>query len=275
MSKLALVLGRFVNRILRPFGIRIQPYNPNKPPVRKIHYWRFERILFEYYDYLHKSAFPEIPEVKNRVELLGKLEGQNIREAMWILAELYKAIDVDGDVCEFGCAAGATSALLANEIRLTPKRLWLFDSFEGLSKPTEKDELIDDLWELGSIEAYEGKMKYSSDSVVAKMQEISFPLSRVEIVPGFIEETIRSSPLPESVCFALVDFDFYEPIRIALDYLSEHISLGGRIVVDDYGFFSLGAKVAVDEFVTGHAESFSLELSPEWAGHFATLTRLK
>jgi O-methyltransferase len=40
----------------------------------------------------------------------------------------------------------ATSALLANEIRSTERTLWLFDSFKGLGKPSEKDLLIDDIF---------------------------------------------------------------------------------------------------------------------------------
>ena len=84
--------------------------------------------------------------------------GTNLVEALFLLNELSQAMHLDGDVCEFGIAQGATSALIGNEIRNTSKALWLFDSFEGLPRPTEKDKLIDDIFSLGSIEKYQGQI---------------------------------------------------------------------------------------------------------------------
>ncbi len=75
-----------------------------------------------------------------------------------MVLHLNRALGLDGDVCEFGVAQGATSALIANEIRGTEKDLWLFDSFEGLPKPTDHDILIDDIFNLGSIDRYQGTM---------------------------------------------------------------------------------------------------------------------
>ena len=87
------------------------------------------------------------------------------------------------------------------------------------------------------------------DSVSAKLKDIDFPQSRTKIIPGFIDETIKSFNLPKKVCFAYVDFDFYEPIRTALNFLDTVLTINGFIMIDDYGFFSAGAKDAVDEFV--------------------------
>lgn len=69
---------------------------------------------------------------------MAKLLGTQISEAMYILVFLHRSLELDGDVCEFGVAQGATSALLANEIRTTQKNLWLFDSFKGLPKRNGK-----------------------------------------------------------------------------------------------------------------------------------------
>ena len=66
-------------------------------------------------------------------------------------------------MCEFGVAEGETSAVIANEIAESKKSFHLFDSFEGLPKPTAKDKLKDDLFSLGSIEAYAGTMASSED----------------------------------------------------------------------------------------------------------------
>ena len=126
--------------------------------------------------------------------------------------------------------------------------LWLFDSFKGLGKPSENDQLINDIFNLGSIDKYEDTMACSVDEVQSRLNAFSFPSSRVRIIEGFIEDTIEYANMPEKVCFAYVDFDFYTPISIALKFLNERLVMGGVIVVDDYGFFASGAKTAVDEF---------------------------
>ncbi len=55
--------------------------------------------------------------------------------------------------------------------------------------------------------------------------------------------------MPEKVSFAYVDFDFYEPIMIALNFLDKVTTSGAMIIVDDYDYFSTDSKIAVDEFV--------------------------
>ncbi len=217
--------------------------------------------------------FPS-PAPEGRSELLEKLLGTQFAEAVYILNYLHRSLKLPGDVCEFGIAQGATSALLANEIRDTGKLLWLFDSFEGLPKPTEKDTLIHDIFSLGTMEKYQGTMAYGVNEVLERLRAISYPLSGVKIVPGFIENTISHGDLPDKVCFAYVDFDFYEPILITLNYLDEHLSDGGSIVVDDYGYFSSGAEAAVDEFMSAHRGRYEFTLPDESAGCFAILSKI-
>jgi hypothetical protein len=206
---------------------------------------------------------------------LAQLVGTNISEAMWLLRHLHRSLSLPGDVCEFGIAEGATSALLANEIRPTTKRLWLFDSFQGLSQPVAQDELIDDIFNLGSMAAYKGKMSYPIAEVQGRLRAIDFPPERVAIVPGFIEKTIQGPNLPSRVCFAYIDFDFYEPILTTLRFLDHVIPVGGCVLIDDYGFFSAGAQRAVDEFVADRGDDFQLTLPPAWCGHFALLQRTR
>jgi O-methyltransferase len=218
------------------------------------------------------ELFPN-PAPEGRTELLEKLLGTQLAEAVYLVNYLHQCLKLPGDVCEFGVAQGATSAFMANEIRATNKLLWLFDSFAGLPKPTEKDTLIHDIFALGTIEKYQGTMAYGVNEVLERLQAISYPLSRVKIVPGFIEKTILMDDLPDKVCFAYVDFDFYEPILIVLNYLNEHLSRRGCILVDDYGFFSSGAEAAVDEFVAAHPSQYDFILPEKSAGHFAILVK--
>jgi O-methyltransferase len=208
-----------------------------------------------------------------QISLLKNLVGTGFGEGLYILDSLQKSLAIEGDVCEFGVAQGATSALIANEIKSTRKNLWLFDSFEGLPGPTEKDCLINDIFNLGSMAAYKGKMACPMDMVKSRLSEINFPGERTKLVPGFIEKTIFNPDLPKKVCFAYIDFDFYEPILIALQYLDRVLQPGGIVIVDDYNFFSEGVKIAVDEFYADNRKKYELEFPIKPAGFFCIMRK--
>ncbi len=236
---------------------------------------RFQIALQEM-DALYARQFGQpLPECAHRTDLLTELQGTTPTEAFYILHHLYRCLTLPGDVCEFGVAQGATSALLASELQNSDKNLWLFDSFEGLPAPTENDVLKDDIFNLGSMQAYRGTMRSGIDEVTARLRQLNFPVSRTKIVAGFIEQTIRQPQLPGAVCFAYVDFDFYEPIRTALTYLDRVLTPGGCVVVDDYDWFSTGAKTAVDEFMQLTGNRYQMDVPDPVFGHFCILTRSK
>ena len=110
--------------------------------------------------------------------------------------------------------------------------------------------------------------------VERRLSEISFPSGRIKIIKGFIEETISNkNNYPKNVCFAYVDFDFYNPIVVALDFLDKHLSIGGIVIVDDYDFFSTGVKTAVDEFISAHNGSYSIEIPDKISAHCCILKK--
>lgn len=255
-------MKKLPNRILKIFGCEIRRITPGGSEAFGTPFLigKYRELLNELYGCLGELLFPDMPPCQGRQELLAKLIGTPVSEAMYIIAYLCQSMGTEGDVCEFGVAQGATSALLANEIRLSKKRLWLFDSFQGLPRPTEKDILINDIFGLGSIEKYAGTMASPVEMVEARLKNVDFPTIRTRIVPGFIEEIVKSATLPNKVSFAYIDFDFYEPILTTLRLLRQRLSVGGAIVVDDYGFFSSGAKTAVDEFVAEAGGEFEMTL---------------
>lgn len=265
--------------LLRPLGLELRrAQNPQVQYSQAVdteafYRQRYEVAVHELHGCYTSHIFPNIPFDENREPLLKELMGTNVSEAFWLLHKLRDCLALDGDICEFGVANGATSALIAHEIKPTAKSFWLFDSFQGLSKPTEKDQLIDDIFNWGTMAAYEGAMSYPAEVVKSRLAALPFPEARTHIVPGFIEESIKSAALPDQVCFAYIDFDLYQPILDGLGFLTDHLVVNGCVMVDDYGYFSSGAQTAVDEFVAAQQGRFSIELPPAWAGHFAVLTR--
>lgn len=262
-------MKQLLKGILAKAGYKIERSdNPN--PLTP----RFKRLLREIYGCYHDMRFSDLEPVDDTtIDLLAQLDGTQISEAIYILHALHQTRSLAGDVCEFGVAQGYTSALIGHTIKSGDKKLWLFDSFEGLPAPTSKDKLKDDIFNLKSMEAYEGTMKHSIEMVKSNLRKVGFPESRTGIIDGFIEKVILTATLPEKVSFAYVDFDFYNPIKTALEFLDKVVEKGGIIIVDDYDFFSEGAKVAVDEFYAAHNSRYQLELPIPSAGHFAVLKR--
>jgi len=234
-----------------------------------------QRDAVEIEELLRLSALPTLSRRPGREKLLSRLLGTNVCEALYVVANLEAALQsVEGDVCEFGVAQGTTSALMCFEIMQTTRKIYLFDSFEGLPAPTVEDTLIDDIFALGSMEAYAGKMSVQESEVRDRLAGLAFPDNRIELRKGWVKDTIARSDAPTSVAFAYVDLDLYEPICDALAFLDTRMKPGARIVVDDYGFFSDGAQLATDQFVTQADGRWTLELPLSFAGKFAVLQKI-
>jgi predicted O-methyltransferase YrrM len=228
----------------------------------------------EYLHLLAKVRGTVLPESKDRIVLLSRLRGAGIGEGAHLVTCLASVTCLPGDICEFGVGSGATSALLANELRGTGKVLWLYDTFAGLPAPTAEDELIDDVDHLGSMAAYQGTMRHAQVEVLERFSSIGIPPEGFRIVAGLFDETIADERLPEQVCFAYVDFDFYASIRVVLEKLLPRLSPGGIIVVDDYGYFSNGAQKAADQFLAAHPGLFEIEVPNYCHDKFAILRRV-
>ena len=238
----------------------------------------FANLAQAYEEHLNGAGDAVIFQNQTRLRLLAQLLGTQPSEAYFIVQALIKCQDIDGDVCEFGVAQGITSALIANEIQaIGQKTLHLFDSFQGLPKPTQKDMLKDDIFSLGSIGAYEGTMSNPEDLVVSRLQSISFAPKRYVIHRGFIEQLLISDVgLPKRVSFAYVDLDFYEPTRVVLNFLHTVTPPGAIIIVDDYDFFSTGPKVALDEWLAemnASGANYACSIPNIRFGNFAVVTK--
>jgi len=268
------IFGRTVQSFLLKNGYKIVRVDPESG--RTFTEGQLLKALTELSTVYNKCVFHKESETdEESLEILSNSMYTGFGTGLYLIEYLHQSLALEGDVCEFGTGQGVISALLANGIKNTDKKIWLFDSFEGFAEPSEKDILIDDVLRLGSAEAYQGMMSFPEEMIRARLSDISFPPDRIRIVPGFIERTIHGPRIPQTVCFAYVDFNFYDPILIALQFLDTVIQPGGFIVVDDYAFFSQGAKSAVDEFYDSRKEKYSIDLPVTTGGKFCILSRKK
>jgi hypothetical protein len=149
---------------------------------------------------------------------------------------------LDGDLVECGCARGGSAALMALSLRQLGERrkLWLFDTFEGLPAPTadDPDYKIAELFTGSCLGQLEEVRELFRDRGVAE---------GVLFVKGLFQDTIPRSPI-ERIALLHIDGDWYESVKVCLEELYDKVVPGGIIQFDDYGYWK-GARKAVDEFL--------------------------
>ena len=203
---------------------------------------------------------------------LARLAGTTALEAMYILQAIERTKHIPGDWCEYGVAHGRTSALLAEAILdHTSRKLWLYDSFEGLPAPHEKDVLLNDIYGFGSAAAYKGFLAFPEEIVRSEVRNTGLVDSRVEIKKGWITKEFLRDNSPKQIAFAYLDMDFYQSTYDVLELLTERMPINGIAVLDDYGFFSEGVKTAFND-VMAKTPYFTIDVP--FNSKFAVIARI-
>ena len=184
-------------------------------------------------------------------------------ETKKILELARKCLGVKGDFVEFGCYKGDTSLLLAellveNNVKKSVdklgksggkvveksydwglrKKLWIYDSFEGLPDKSDADESV-----LG-VDFKRGELIVTKREVKERFLRAGLP---VPVIKKAWFADLKEGDLPERIAFAFLDGDFYESIRDSLRLVTPRMNNDGVIVVHDYSNPALpGVKKAVD-----------------------------
>jgi hypothetical protein len=160
-------------------------------------------------------------------------------------------------------------ALALRERGITDRDLYLFDTFTGMTDPTDEDRAADGtpaaqllaqstrdakIWAVASLE-----------DVQEGMAETGYPAERLHYCVGKVEDTLPGQA-PERIALLRLDTDWYESTRHELEQLYSRVSPGGVLIFDDYSTWQ-GARKAVDEFIARTGEP--LLLVPIAAGRIA------
>lgn len=155
----------------------------------------------------------------------------NFARRKFLVDQLEEALDVTGNIYEFGTWRGSTLVLLAAWYKLRRpqghKRIFAFDGFDGLSAGTAED---------GNAQgAHAGEYKGDALQLEAVLHERGLD-THVTLVAGDILETAAQHfaeiALPH-VSFALIDVDLFGPSKAAIDNVLPNLSPGGKIVFDE------------------------------------------
>lgn len=161
-------------------------------------------------------------------------------ETLEIISLAQECLRVEGDFVEMGCYKGDTSLLLAEVVeKSVEKRLWIYDSFEGLPEKSIEDESV-----LG--ENFKGGELYVTKREV-KERFLRAGLKVPVIQKGWFSE-LTFEDLPDKIAFSFLDGDFYESIRDSLRLVVPKMVDGGIIIIHDFRNPALpGVKKAVRE----------------------------
>lgn len=165
--------------------------------------------------------------------------------------------DLKGDFVECGVWKGGSCMIMARELLKRgdiSREIWLYDTFEGMTEPTDEDieietglkgkYLLSDVQK--TTEKYNMWAYSPLDEVKKNMQKTGYPIDKLRYIVGKVEDTLIDTQ-PNKIALLRLDTDWYESTKYELEKLYPLIVSGGILIVDDYGHFA-GAKKAVDEY---------------------------
>lgn len=167
---------------------------------------------------------------------------------------------IEGDFVECGVWKGGSSMIMALRLQQlgdTRRKIYLYDTFEGMSEPTEKDqshrgEKAESLLNKAQKEADYSVWAYSPiEHVQANLAKTGYAADQLVFVKGKVEDTIPAT-IPAQIALLRLDTDWYESTKHELIQLYPLLSDKGPLIIDDYGHWE-GARQAVDEYFTQQA----------------------
>lgn len=195
-------------------------------------------VLLDARDSFSKEQFAQLYRMVRPYTVCGNARLRGLyRAVQYVIAR-----DIPGDLVECGTARGGSAALMGLTLaRLGARRtLWVFDTFEGLPPSTEADP------DLKITRLYAGSCRGHLSEVQALFDRLGI-LGQCKLVKGLFQDTLPGCGV-EKIAVLHLDCDWYESVKVCLDFLYDRVSSGGVIQVDDYGAWA-GARKAVDEFL--------------------------
>lgn len=143
-----------------------------------------------------------------------------------------RADGIVGDLVECGVANGGSAAVIGEPHTTgdtADRRLWLYDTWEGIPPATERDGHL--------AQSHTGAWRGSQERVREALAVVDYPLERVEWRRGLFADTMANAALPERVALLHLDCDWYESVLLCLRTLAPRVTAGGSIVLDDFGWW--------------------------------------
>jgi predicted O-methyltransferase YrrM len=180
-------------------------------------------------------------------------------ETLHQLAARVEANSVPGIFVEAGVAMGGSACIIAKTKH--PKReLHLFDVFDMLPPPTERDGQrsmeVYQYFRSGNVQGltdinYVTHARDMLSFVRQNMHRLGVDPDALNIhfVKGLYQDTLH---IDRPVAFAHIDCDWYDSVMLCINRIADHLSVGGIMLFDDYHSFE-GCRRAVDAWLAADA----------------------
>ncbi|MDQ2896703.1 MAG: TylF/MycF family methyltransferase [Actinomycetota bacterium] len=193
---------------------------------------------------------------RHALTMIGRPRLDNARACI----ERVIADGVSGDIIETGVWRGGASIYMRAVLRawgVTDRTVWVADSFVGLPVNDPKNYPADaaamPLYEFNDV------LGVSLEEVRRNFASLQLLDEQVRFLEGFFKDTLPELT-DERWAVLRLDGDLYESTIQALDALYPNLSVGGWVIVDDYGWLP-ECKAAVTDFRERHAISDPIELA--------------
>lgn len=163
--------------------------------------------------------------------------------------------NIAGDIVECGVWKGGMILLAALTLRKLgdkSRKIYLYDTFSGMSKPGEEDKDWDGNSAINAWQHWnEKKMPWGFGGSVEDIRKLvaqsGYPMDKFVFVEGMVEDTIPNI-VPDKISILRLDTDFYSSTYHELVHLYPLLSTHGFLIIDDYGYYH-GARKATDQYI--------------------------
>jgi hypothetical protein len=177
---------------------------------------------------------------------------------LWNLSRQLIGTKVAGAFVECGVWRGGSAGILglAMQTNGQHRKLHLFDSFEGLPEPGEKDGSY-------AVEYSGGKASGRLDPIAKcdatlpmvkthLFEKLGLDPAKVNFHVGWFQDTVpRDANGIGPIAILRLDGDWYESTKVCLEHLYPLLSPGGALILDDYNYWE-GCRKAADEYRDKH-----------------------
>lgn len=184
------------------------------------------------------------------------------------LADVRSCVDsvmadgVPGDFIETGVWRGGVTILMRGMLEAwadTDRRVWVADSFQGLPAPDAEAFPQDVGHDMSDVPT----LAVSADQVRANFDRYGLLDQQVRFLEGWFRDTLPSAPI-EQLAILRLDGDMYESTMDALEALYPKLSVGGYVIVDDYGAWE-PCRQACTDYRERHGITDEI-VSVDWTG---------
>jgi O-methyltransferase len=208
-------------------------------------------------DQVIRKAIPEIDDETVGIVATVRPYTMTSVERLWAMAQAVRhvaATGVTGDIVECGVWKGGNlllAGMLSERLGLD-RTIWGYDTYAGMSEPTDRDVSLSGASAWGkyreSERAGHNDWCYAPLADVHRVIETHSSYRNYRFVVGKCEETLKDpANLPDRIAILRLDTDWYESTRAEIETLYPRLQPGGILIVDDYGHWS-GARQAIDEY---------------------------